>query len=201
MKKSALLGILVLPLFITCPVWADEITDQITAGLEAYEEKDYKTAVEELKFVTAQLEKLKQEENQKLLPEPLEGWTLKESGDNGNQAAMAMLGMGGGSSMKNQYIRDNERVTVEVSANSPMMSMMNMMLKNPMMMAGQKNTKPYRYKKAKGMIKTEKNKTEITLVLVGQIMIKLTGKNLKDDAVLKEYLAAIDMNKLKEALL
>lgn len=200
MKKIIAAGLLTLPMLMNTPLIADEITDQIKAGLEAYEEKDYKTASEELKFVTALLEKLNQKENQKLMPEPLEGWTLKESDNSGSQIAMSMFG-GGGSSMKSEYRRDKEKVEIEISANSPLMSVMTMMIKNPMMMAGQKNTKPFRYKKAKGMIKTEKNKTEITLILVGQIMIKLTGRYLKDDEVLKEYLKKIDMNKLKEALL
>ncbi|MEE9445691.1 MAG: hypothetical protein V3V19_08495 [Cocleimonas sp.] len=200
MKKLILSTMLVLPLSVSSLVLADEISDQITAGLEAYTEKDYKTALEELKFVTAQIEKLNSEENQKLLPEALEGWTLKETTDNGAQVAMAMFG-GGGSSMKNEYKRDKEKVIIEVMANSPMMSVLSMMIKNPAMMAGQKNTTPFRYKKAKGMIKTKKNKTEMSLILAGQILIKLTGKSLKDDGVLKEYLKKIDFKKLKEALL
>lgn len=199
MKKMIMIGMMTLPMLLSSPLMADDITDQIKAGLEAYEEKDYKTASEELKFVTALLEKLNQEENQKLLPGPLEGWTLKENNNNDNQIAMSMFG--GGSSMKSEYRRDKEKITIEVMANSPMMSVMSMMIKNPMMMAGQKNTKPYRYKKAKGMKKVDGKTTEITLILVGQIMIKLTGKNLKDDAVLEEYLKQMDMNKLKEALL
>jgi len=69
------------------------------------------------------------------------------------------------------------------------------------MMAGQKNTKPYRYKKAKGMIKTDKNQTEINLVLAGQILVKVTGRKLEDDAVLKQYLEQLDFNKLIAALL
>ncbi len=162
--------------------------------------KTIKRRVEELKFVTAQLQQLQQAEIQKLMPKALEGWTEKESKDN-NQAAMAMLGGMTGTTMKSEFQRSRERVIIEVMANSPMMQMMSMMLKNPAMMAGQKNTKPYRYKKAKGMIKTENNKTEITLMLAGQILIKATGRQLEDDAVLKEYLEQLDFSKLKEALL
>ena len=155
--------------------------------------------MEELKFVTAQLQQLNQEENQKLMPKALEGWTEKESSSRDNQVAMSM--MGGGTTMKSEFQRNKEKVTVEVMANSPMMQMMTMMLKNPAMMAGQKNTKPFRYKKAKGMIKKEKTKTEITLVLAGQILVKVSGRRLEDDAVLKEYLEQLDFSKLKEALL
>jgi len=199
MKINTLLKATILLSLLNTAVYADDISDQITAGLEAYKEQDYKMALEELKFVTAQIQQLNQEELQKLMPQALEGWTEKEGNNRDNQVAMSM--MGGGTSMKKEFQRDREKVTVEVLANSPMMQMMTMMLKNPAMMAGQKNTKPYRYKRAKGMIKTEKNKTEINLVLAGQILVKVTGRKLEDDAVLKQYLEQLDFSKLKDALL
>lgn len=201
LKMSVLLLVISMVTTFSAPIFADEIEDQITVSLDAYKEKDYKTAVEELKFVTAQLQQLHQAELQKLMPKALDGWKEKEQRGN-NNAGMAMLGgMGGGTGMKSEFQRNRENVTVEVMANSPMMGMMTMMLKNPTMMAGQKNTKPFRYKKAKGMIKTEKNRSEITLVLAGQILITVKGRQLEDEAVLKEYLEQLDFSKLKDALL
>ncbi|WP_299878910.1 hypothetical protein [uncultured Cocleimonas sp.] len=201
MKNSVLVSMLTIAPILSAPVFADEVSDQITVALEAYNEKDYKAAVEELKFVTAQVQQLYQAEIQQLMPKALDGWKEKEQKGN-NNAAMSMLGgMGGGTGMKSEFQRSRETVTVEVMANSPMMGMMTMMLKNPAMMAGQQNTKPFRYKKAKGMIKTEKNRSEITLVLAGQILITVKGRQLEDDAVLKEYLEQLDFAKLKDALL
>ncbi|GAA0422232.1 hypothetical protein GCM10009133_33490 [Cocleimonas flava] len=201
LKVSALVSLASTLSMLSAPVVADEVSDQITVALEAYNEKDYKSAVEELKFVTAQVQQLYQAEIQQLMPKPLDGWKEREQKNN-NAAAMTMLGgMGGGTGMKSEFTRNRENVIVEVMANSPMMGMMTMMLKNPAMMAGQQNTKPFRYKKAKGMIKTEKNRSEITLVLAGQILITLKGRQLEDDAVLKEYLEQLDFAKLKDALL
>ncbi len=199
MQKKLIATLIAAPFLIVNPIWADDITDQIQTALTAYEDKDYRTAVDELKFVTAQLEKLKNEQNQTLLPDPLDGWKV-EAGDNAD-SQMAMAMMGGGSSMKATYLREKETVEIEVLANSPLLSMMTMMINNPMMMASDKNIKPFRYKKSKGMKKTDGNTTEITLVLAGQIMVKVTGENLKDEAILEQYLDAIDMAKLKEALL
>ena len=198
MKKIIITTLAVLPLLLAAPVWADEISDQIKTGLKAYEDKDYKTAVEELKFVTAQLVELKSKEDHKLLPKALDGWTTKVIDTSDNQRAMTI--MGGGAMMKSRYERNKENIEIEIVANSPMISAMTMMM-NPMMLAGNKTTKPYRYNKAKGIIKKDRKMTEITLVIAGQIMLKLTGRNLEDDAVLKQYLEAIDIKKLKEALL
>lgn len=198
MKKLLLAGLVSLPMLMNTPLMADEIEDQIQAGLKAYQDKEYKIAVDELKFAMAQLEKLTHDDNKKLLPPALDGWTMKAD-DNAAQAAMSMLG--GGSTIGANYQRGNENIHIQIIANSPMIAMVGMMINNPMMAAADKNTKPYRYKRIKGIKKTEGNNTEITLLLAGQIMIRLDGENIKNSAVLEQYLDAIDMKKLKMSLL
>ena len=198
MKKILLAGLLTLPMLMSTPLLADEIEDQIQAGLKAYQDKDYKIAVDELKFAMAQVEKLAQMDNQKLLPPALDGWTMKTD-DSGAQTAMSM--MGGGTSIGANYTRGNENIHIQIIANSPMIAMVGMMINNPMMAAADENTKPYRYKRIKGVKKTEGSNTEITLLLVGQIMLRLDGEDLKDTAALEQYLDTMDMKALKEALL
>ncbi len=198
MKKLLLAGLVSLPMLMNTPLMADEIEDQIQAGLKAYQDKEYKIAVDELKFAMAQLEKLTHDENKKLLPPALDGWTMKAD-DSGAQAAMSMLG--GGTTIGANYQRNNEKIHIQIIANSPMIAMVGMMINNPMMAAADENTKPYRYKRIKGIKKTEGSNTEITLLLAGQIMVRLDGENLKDPAVLEQYLDAIDMKKLKMSLL
>jgi hypothetical protein len=198
MKKLLLTGLVTLPLFMSTAIMADEIEDQIQAGLKAYQDKEYKIAVDELKYAMAQLEKLALNDNQKLLPTALDGWTMKMD-DGTTQTAMSM--MGGGTSIGANYTRGSENIHLQIIANSPMISVIGMMINNPMMASMDENTKPYRYNRIKGVKKTEGNKTEITLLLVGQIMIRIDGENLQDDAVLEQYLDKIDMKALKEALL
>ena len=203
MKKLLSAGMLTLAILINTSLLADEITDQINESLKAYKEKDYKVAIDELTFVTAQLQKLNAAENQKLLPKPLEGWTAGKA-DNSGQAALSMLG--GMTSMKARYLkkvskRKTEQVDIEVMANSPLIAMMSMAINNPAMMASDASTEPYRYKRIKGMKKVNGNNTEITLLIAGQILLKINGTQLKDSAVLEQYLDAIDISKLKEKLL
>ncbi|MGK0273213.1 MAG: hypothetical protein ACI88H_003892 [Cocleimonas sp.] len=70
MNINTLIKTAILVSLLNTAAYADEISDQITAGLEAYKEQDYKIALEELKFVTAQIEQLNQAEMLKLLPDP-----------------------------------------------------------------------------------------------------------------------------------
>ena len=199
MKKILIAGILTFPMLFSAPLFADKLTDQINAGLKAYEDKDYKMAVEELKYATIKLQKLEHEENKKLLPEALKGWTKQKVKNRDNQVAMAMLG--GGTTIKSSYKKDKEKIDIEVMANSPMLAMVGMMINNPAMIAGDDSMEAFRYKRIKGVKKVHRKTTEITLLLAGQIMLKITGKNVKDDAVLEQYLDAMDMKKLKASLL
>jgi len=198
MTKKTTLGILSLTILASSSVYADKVTDQIQTAIQSYQDKEYKLAIDDLKFAIVQIEKLDNEENKKLLPNALEGWTLKE-GDNSTQAAMSM--MGGGTSIQGVYSRGNEKIEISIIANSPMLAVAGMMINNPALASSDPNTEPYRYKRIKGIKKKERKTTEITLILAGQIMIKLTGKKLKDDAVLEQYLDEMDMKKLKMSLL
>ncbi|MEA2048120.1 MAG: hypothetical protein U9O64_06685 [Campylobacterota bacterium] len=197
MKKILLSTLALYTLFSTYS-GADEITEQLNIAIKAYQEKDYKGAMDELRFVTAQLQKLDAAENQKLLPAPLDGWNIENKSD--TQAVMSMLG-GAGTSMEAVYTKDTQRVNIQIVANSPMIAMMSMAISNPALMAADPSTKPFRYKKNKGMKRKEGSSSEITLLIAGQILLKLEGSDLLDDTVLVQYLDAIDIKKLKTELL
>ncbi len=183
-------------------LYADEISDQIESGLKAYADKDYKLALEEIKFAEAQIQELVNNENQALLPEPPEGWDAKE-------AKTSSLGMmGGGSMMSREYSRGKQTMKIEIAANSPLLGMMSMMMKNPMMMSSNPNMKPYRYKRNKGMIEIKNGRMETKLLLAGQILLSLTLQDRDKDRlkekgkeVTKMFLDKMDIPKIKEAFL
>ena len=183
-------------------LYADEISDQIESGLKAYADNDYKLALEEIKFAEAQIQELVNNENQALLPEPPEGWDAKE-------AKTTSLGMmGGGSMMAREYSQGKQTMKIEIAANSPLLGMMSMMMKNPMMMASNANMKPYRYKRHKGMIEIKNGRMETKLILAGQVLVSLTLKDRdkerlkeKGKEVTEQFLDKMDIAKIKEALL
>ena len=183
-------------------MYADEVTDLIDSGLKAYVDKDYKLALEELKYAEAQIQEKVNKENETLLPEPPEGWEAKGV----KTTSMAMTG--GGTMMSREYTNDKQTMKIEVAANSPLMGMMTMMMKNPMMMTGNQDMSAYRYKRQKGMVETKRDRMETKLLLAGQILLSLT-LNDRDKDRLKEkgkettehFLDKMDFAKIKEALL
>jgi len=183
-------------------LYADEIKDQINSGLKAYEEKDYKLALDELKYAEAQLQELVNKENASLLPEPLEGWDATDV----KTQSMGMLG--GGSNMSREYSRGKQKIKLEITANSPLLNMVSMMMKNPMMMSSNPEMKPYRYKRNKGMMELKRGKLSAKLLLAGQVLVNAELSDRDSDRlkekgkeVIEQYLDKLDFAKIKEAFL
>lgn len=182
---------------IPLPLAADEITEQIQSAVEAYEQKDYRSAVDDLNYAIAQIQTLINTENVSLLPEPLEGWTATEVDNAG--AGMAILG--GGTNMTRHYQRGEEDLEINIIGDSPWIASMMQIATNPMLMAGNPNLKPYRFGELKGMKETTPGQVEVSLMLAGQVMVKVVGRDLTDQAVIEQYLEAIDWERLEAALL
>lgn len=175
---------------------ADDVSDQIELGLEAYQSNDYKVAIDELNYAIAQMQEKLDQENASLLPKALPGWSAGQV-ENGS-AAMEM--MGGGSNMSRGYMKGNQSVTLSVTAGSPMMAAALTMINNPMLLNSDPSMKTYRYKRNKGMLQQSDGDIEITLSVLGQIMVQASGSNM-DETTVKQYLDAMDFSKLQEALL
>ena len=75
MTKKTTLGILGLAILASTSLYADKVTNQIQTAIQSYEDKEYKLAIDDLKFAIVQIEKLDNEENKKLLPIPLKART------------------------------------------------------------------------------------------------------------------------------
>ncbi len=175
---------------------ADEIEDQIKLGLEAYQQADYKGAIDELNYAIAQIREKLNAQQSVLLPEPPEGWTASEVKN--DSAAMAM--MGGGTNMSRTYTRGDEEVEIRIMANSPMVAASLALVNNPMLMGNDPELKPFRYKKMKGSKRINDDEIEIMLALAGQIMVQVTGSNTSEEAV-QQFLDIIDFDKIKSSLL
>lgn len=177
-------------------VFADEVEDQIQLGLEAYQAKDYKIAIDELNYAVAQMQEKLNQENASLLPEALPGWTTGEV----ENASAAMAMMGGGTNMSREYSKDGQSINLSVTAGSPMMAAALTMINNPMLINSDPSLKPFRFKRHKGMLQQSSGDIEITLAVLGQIMVQATGSNTDLESV-EQYLEALDFDKLQSALL
>ena len=174
------------------PASADEVTDQLNAARKAYESGELRSAVQTLQFAVASIQEKINLSLLELLPEPLEGWNADEpQAQSGGMAAMIA-----GTNLSRRYYRDDgAEVDISITADSPLLSMMTMMLSNPMLMQTDPGTRVYTHSGQRGMIKHEKDSDvwEISLMVGGKIMIQVTGRGIKDQEDVEAYLEAIDL--------
>lgn len=195
---------------VLCGLWlcsihfgavADEVEDQIDQAKGLYGEGLYRDALQELQYAIAQIQEKLNDSYVDLLPDPLPGWRA--------EAAEALTGgmmmMGGGTQLTRDYYQESggAHVSIQLMADSPMLSAMSMMIANPMMMQVDPGTKPYRAGRSRGMIKHQQGTRtwEITLMIANRILVIVSGSDLGDKGPVEAYLNALDMAEIEKAFL
>jgi hypothetical protein len=183
-------------------VRADEIEEQIQRAQKAYSEQDYREAINELQFAISQIQEKLSAQYVTLLPEPLTGWEA----DPAETQTMPMALMGGGTQLSRRYHKtegeEEQVVTIEILADSPMLQAVSMMLTNPTLISSEPGTRPYRHQQYRGVIKQDQanRTTEVSLIVANRILVKVTGENLADTKPVEAYLSALDFKKLEAAM-
>jgi len=192
-KRNFLVVILTLGLMVVAqPLYADDVTDSINEALDAYKEGEYSTAVDSLNYASQLIQQKKSENLSSFLPEPLDGWTSKKSESKAVGAAM----FGGGISATQQYIKDENKITVEIVADSPLLQSMMMMFSNPMY-ATSDGGKMEKINRQKAIVKfdPDTNRGDIKIVIANRFLVTVEGnRTTKED--LKAYAEAIDYKKM-----
>jgi hypothetical protein len=182
------------------PGAADPVTDQIDAALQAYREGESRIAIQALQFAAAQIEEQLAEQRALLLPEPLKGWSAEAA----DSTSGGLIGLLTGTSISRSY-RQNEssaRVGITVTADSPLLAMMNMLMATPMLMQAEPGTKPYSFGAYRGMLQTDSNgDAQLSLMLGTRILLQLDGSGGATKDMLEAYLKAIDLKALEKALI
>ncbi|ESQ09151.1 MAG: hypothetical protein N838_20830 [Thiohalocapsa sp. PB-PSB1] len=196
----ALAAILALTLTPLVSAHADPVTDQIDAGRRSYEAGDSRVAIQALQFAIAEIESQLRQQQLKLLPEPLPGWSADDPvSETGGFAAMIA-----GTNLARTYRNDSSGAVVQigVTADSPLLAMMGMLMSAPMLMQTDPRNSPYTYGGFRGMMETnEDGNIKITLLVGTRILLQMEGRDGADRQMLEAYLKAIDLTDLEQALL
>lgn len=179
---------------------ADQVTDQIDAGRRAYEAGDARVAIQALQFAVAEIEMQLSKKQLELLPEPLPGWSAEDAvAETGGLAAMIA-----GTNLSRAYRNDESDAGIQISvtADSPLLSMMGMMMSAPMLMQAQPGSSPYTRGGFRGMMeKDDDGNIKITLMVGTRVLIQMQGSGGASREDLEAYLDAMDIANLEKALL
>jgi hypothetical protein len=177
---------------------ADDITDQLDGARQSYEEGEFRAAVQTLQFVVASIQEKINQSLLGLLPEPPEGWSADDPLANSSGVA-AMIA---GTTLSRRYYRDDgAEAEVTITADSPFLAMMTMMLSNPMMMQTDPSTRIYTYAGRRGMIKHERDQGtwEISLMAAGNVLVQVTASGVQRKEAAEVFVEAIDLEAVEKA--
>jgi hypothetical protein len=198
LRKAILVAAIALLPATGSPAWADEVTDQLDGARKAYQSGELRTAIQALQFAVAKIQEKINASLSQLLPKPLPGWTADEpETQSGGIAAMIA-----GTTLSRRYHRnDGAEVDVSITADSPLLPMMTMMLSSPMLLQSDPNTKLYTYDGQRGLIEHEKDsdRWEIKLMVGNKILVQVAASAVKSADPAKAYLKAIDLEALQKA--
>lgn len=175
------------------PVFADEVTDSITQGLEQYQKGSYAEAMNSLNFASQKIGRIKADSLKVLIPHPLPGWT----GDEVVSQAAATAMFGGGLSAEGQYRKgDQGSVTVKIVTDSPLLQSMMMLLGNPMFASS-----------SGGRLEKINNQTaivnydaqakggDVNIVVAGKVLVTVEGSEVSQEEIMA-YARAVDYDKI-----
>jgi len=191
---------LLLLLATAAPSVADPVTDQIDAALRAYRDGEPRVAIQALQFAAAQIEEQLAEQRASLLPEPLEGW----SAETADSTSGGLIGLLTGTSISRDYRQDagSARVGITVTADSPLLTMMSMLMASPMLMQAEPGTKPYSFGAYRGMLqRDDAGDLQLSLMLGTRILLQIDGSGAATQDMLEAYLKAMDLKALEKALI
>lgn len=175
------------------PVFADEVTDSITQGLDQYKKGSYAEAMTSLNFAAQKIGQIKADGLKVFIPKPLSGWTVDEVV---SQAAGTTM-FGGGLSAEGRYRKgDKGDITVKIATDSPLLQSMMMLISNPMFVTSS-GGKLEKIKNQTAIVKYEAQakRGDINVVVAGKILVTVEGNDVSPDDLM-DYAKAVDYEKI-----
>ncbi|GAB4151128.1 MAG: hypothetical protein Fur0037_19850 [Planctomycetota bacterium] len=162
--------------------------EALAQAQKAFEAKDYGAAMSSLQAAMQAVQKLQRRAILASMPRPA-GFEFEDEGDqdagaNPFGASMAALG----TTVSRKYTHESGKgFEIEVMANSPLVSMMGMMFSNPAL-ATADGGEMIEYGKHKAILKKEGDDgRELTILMNGKHVVKVTSHGITDDELLKIF--------------
>ena len=177
---------------------ADPVLDQIDAARRAYAAGDANVAVESLNVAIAQIRQQQTEQQLKLFPEPLAGWSADQASAQSSGLAAALTGK----MLSRTYTNDatGAEVVMTISANSPFLGFVSGIMQMPLLMQAGEGLGAYVHEGYRGLLEPQDDgSAKLSLIIGNSVLLQLEGSRGADAQTLEAYLAATDLEALEKA--
>jgi hypothetical protein len=183
----------------TPPATADDVIDQIDAAKRAYEDGEQGIAIEALNVAIAQIREQQTEQQLKLFPEPLPGWSANAATAQAGGFAAALTGK-----VLTRTYRNSDtgaEVVMTISANSPFMGFVSGIMQMPLLAQAGEGLGTYVHDGYRGLLEpgADGGSAKLSLLVGNSILLQLEGRNGADAETLEAYLEAMELTQLEKA--
>lgn len=188
------LSFLFLP-FSSSPPGAQELDGLLDEIEQLIADKNFTTALEDLKFLSQQIQDMRLREAAAFFPEAPEGWMadepLRTSSDEESWSRRLEA--------RRRYLpaKGTGKVEIALDFHSSLLPAVTMSL-NPVYIAGDRFSEPFEQAGWPGRIhfNSDTGEGEILLVVDRRILVTVLGRGIADRAVLQEFLSLVDLRTL-----
>lgn len=196
---SRLARLTLIGLLAGTPALGDEVHEQLDAARRAYDGGDLRDSVQALQAAITEVQEKMLAKLRQLLPEPLPGW---EADAPQSQTAGILTAIAGTNLSRHYFREDGADVEISIVADSPMIGMMSMLFASPFLMQATPGTTSFTRDGHRGLIEHAEGSSdwELKLMIGDQTLIQITGAGLDSEEPLQDYLAAMDLTAIEQAM-
>jgi len=182
----------------SAPAFADKVTDAIASGRKYYEDQRLSKAIRELRYAVSQISRRLSKAYEATMPPAPGGWKMRKARRRGGGASVLF---GAGTIITRNYRQEDGkgRVTVQLIVDNPMMQAFAMMFANPQIAAASGFERiRVRGVRDDALLKfnDETKRGEAILLLGGRIFIKIAGRRIEGDEILRDLLQSWNYEEL-----
>lgn len=189
-------------LLIVCanPAFADKVTDAIRSGQKNYEDKHLSKAVRELRYAISQITRQLATAYEATMPPAPSGWITRKARRQGSAGGIFLAA---GTTISRNYRQTDGRgrLSVQLIVDNPMMQAFAAMFANPQIAAnaGFERVK-LRDVREEALVKfnPDTKRGEAILLLAGRVFIKISGRRIESDGILRDLLEGWNYEELKK---
>lgn len=176
---------------------ADEVIEQIDAGMAYYAEGDLARAVTEFEFALNALRTRFSDAFMATLPAPPPLWSAEKPAQDNGAAAF-----GAGVMVTRRYLEEkgDGQITAELLVDSPMVQALSAVFNSPILIASDPELERVRLGRTIALLKWDADRRtgDLSVALGGRVFAKLTGRDLDDKSMLVELMKTWDLDAVSE---
>ena len=185
---------------VSAPAFADKVTDAIRSGQKHYEDQRLSKSIRELRYAIVQITRRLSEAYEATMPPAPSGWKTQKAR---RQGAAGGTFFSAGTILTRHYRQEDGRgrVTAQLIVDNPMMQAFAAMFANPQIAAASGFERVrVRGVRADALLKYDPDtkQGEAILLLAGRIFIKLDGRRIENDGIIRDLLQGWNYEDLKK---